>query len=427
MTSDASSGAATAGLSEVTGLQVGEPLETLNTGERAGFNTSRHLANAREQARQRHYEDFLIVDADAHHYEIESWPDIVKYIEDPVLRYRAEGGAQAGTRKGTHHTLLLGPALDQSNSGRLVRYPRRHLEEGGGDGTPRDVTLIRREMNSIGIDYQVVFPTPMLELGMHPDTRIEPALSWAYTRWMTEEIMPHEPHIKTMVYLPFNNPEAALRAVETFGDRPGVVGFMVTNARYKAVHDNVYAPVYRALEETGKPLGFHAAIWAQDRMLEGVNRFLSAHALGFVMHSLVHLTNLVINGIPERFPKLKLLFIESGLAWIPFIMQRLDNEYMMRANEAPLLKKLPSEYIRDFYFTTQPMETHNHAALQQTFEMINAKDQLLFASDYPHWDFDLPSTIYDLPFLNEQEKRAILGGNAAKLFGLDNTKFGDAE
>ena len=53
-----------------------------------------------------------------------------------------------------------------------------------------------------------------------------------------------------------------------------------------------------------------------------------------------------------------------------------------------------------------------------TFRMINAETQLLYSSDYPHWDFDLPSTIYDLPFLSESAKRNILGGNAARVFGL---------
>ena len=50
--------------------------------------------------------------------------------------------------------------------------------------------------------------------------------------------------------------------------------------------------------------------------------------------------------------------------------------------------------------------------------LIKAETQLLYSSDYPHWDFDLPSTIYDLPFLNEQAKRNILGGNAIRLFNL---------
>jgi hypothetical protein len=61
----------------------------------------------------------------------------------------------------------------------------------------------------------------------------------------------------------------------------------------------------------------------------------------------------------------------------------------------------------------------NHSMLQETFKMINAETQLLYASDYPHWDMDLPSTIYDLPFLSPQAKRNILGESARKLFKLD--------
>jgi len=194
---------------------------------------------------------------------------------------------------------------------------------------------------------------------------------------------------------------------------------MVTSARYKPVHDNVYMPIYRALEERGLPLGFHAIYHAQERMFEGMNRFLSVHALGFIFYNMVHLTNLVINGIPERFPGLKVLWIESGLAWIPFMMQRLDNEYLMRTSEAPLLKKKPSEYMREnFYYTTQPMEYDDLEALQMTMKMINAETQLLFASDFPHWDFNLPSTVYDLPFLSEHAKRRILGENARDLFRM---------
>ena len=167
------------------------------------------------------------------------------------------------------------------------------------------------------------------------------------------------------------------------------------------------------------PLCFHAIYHQQERMFEGMNKFLSVHALGFIFYNLVHITNIVVNGIPERFPKLKLLWIESGLAWIPFLMQRLDNEYLMRSSEAPLLKKLPSEYMRDMYYTTQPIENNDLELLELTLKKINAETQLLFSSDYPHWDFNLPSTIYDLPFLTDDAKRRILGTNAWDLFQLD--------
>jgi predicted TIM-barrel fold metal-dependent hydrolase len=143
------------------------------------------------------------------------------------------------------------------------------------------------------------------------------------------------------------------------------------------------------------------------------------HAISFVHYNLVHMTNWVINGLPERFPKLKMLWIESGLAWLPFLMQRLDAEYMMRSSEAPLLRKLPSEYMTEMYYSSQPLERSNMKLTESTFEAIRAETQLLFSTDWPHWDFDLPASITTLPFLSEEAKRNILGFNAARLFDLE--------
>jgi predicted TIM-barrel fold metal-dependent hydrolase len=100
-------------------------------------------------------------------------------------------------------------------------------------------------------------------------------------------------------------------------------------------------------------------------------------------------------------------------------MQRLDHTYLMRSSEAPLLKKLPSEYMKEMYYTCQPLETDHPKAVELTFEMINAKTQLMYASDWPHYDFDAPSVIWDLPFLDEEAKRNILGLNAQRVFNFD--------
>jgi predicted TIM-barrel fold metal-dependent hydrolase len=150
------------------------------------------------------------------------------------------------------------------------------------------------------------------------------------------------------------------------------------------------------------------------------NRFISVHALGFMWFNMVHMTNWVVNGLPERFPRLKVMWVESGLTWAYGLMQRLDHSYMMRTSDCPSLKRKPSEYMREMFYSTQPMEKPDDPSiLEATFKMINAETQLVWSSDYPHWDFDLPSVIYDLPFLSEQAKRNILGGNAARLLGLD--------
>lgn len=390
-------------------------VRSVRVGER--YDTREALKNAKEQAARRGFDRFLIVDCDAHHYETESWADIIGYIDDPVIRQEALGGV---TRVTGQTPLLPGQLGNQDLAGRVVRYGMRRLEEWRDEGDQRDTVIVKRAMRMMGIDYQIVFPTPMLNLGLHPVPSVEVALARAYTRWMSEHMLAGNDGIRTMVYLPFNDPEASVKMVEDFGDSPGVVGFMVTSVRYKPVWHNDYAPLYRAIEETGKPLGFHAAFnWVGDRMFEQLNRFLSVHALAFSFFNVVHLTNWVVNGLPERFPKLKVLWIESGLAWVPFVMQRLDHEFVLRSSECPLLQRKPSEYIREMYFTSQPLEVPDDpSVLAATFEMINAPQQLLYASDYPHWDFDVPARIYDLPFLGEQAKRNILGANAARLFGL---------
>jgi predicted TIM-barrel fold metal-dependent hydrolase len=382
-----------------------------------GFDTRTALRNAARQAAERGFDRFTIVDVDAHHYESESWAEIAEYIESPVIRDQARGG---GVLKLTGSPSLIPSNVgNQDQSGRVIRYGARGQERWEEEGEQRDVVLIRRAMEMLGIDYQIVFPTPMLNLGLHPQPEIEVAVARAYARWMSERVLSAHDSIRTMLYLPFNDPEAALSIVEDFGDLPGVVGYMVTAARFRPIHHNSYLPLYRAIEEQGRPLGFHAGYnWQGDRSFELLNRFISVHALGFCFHNMVNLTNWVINGLPVRFPGLDVIWIESGLAWLPFLMQRLDHEFAMRSSEAPLLDRMPSDYIRQMYFTSQPIEVTDLGALETTFRMIDAPRRLLYSSDYPHWDFDVPARLYDLPFLAEAEKRAILGGNAQALFGL---------
>jgi predicted TIM-barrel fold metal-dependent hydrolase len=377
------------------------------------FETSKLLKNARIQAEKRDYKDFLIVDVDSHHYETEHLGDILKYVDDPTIRQLASGKASVG-RSG----LMPGQLGFQDMGGRIPRYTKRRTEKTPNE-PHRDVSLAKYWMDAMGVDIACLFPTAMLHLGLHPQVEMEVSLARAYNRWVTEKVLAEQPRLCSMLYLPLNSPDDALKIIEEFGDKKGVVGFMVTSSRYRPVHDNAFMKVYAALEERRLPLSFHAGYNWPAQAMSQLNRFISVHALGFTFFNIIHLTNWVINGLPERFPNLKVIWIESGLAWVPFLMQRLDNEYMMRTSEAPLLKRKPSDYMREMYFSSQPMEmVNNKSMLEETFKMINAETQLLYSSDYPHWDMDLPSTIYDLPFLNETAKRNILGENARRLFNL---------
>jgi len=377
------------------------------------FDQGRVLANAREQAIKRRYEDLFIVDVDAHHYESDHYDEILTYIEDPIfrneIRYQGWGRNGVMSPDGTY----------QNMGGRIARLTGRDKEK-APPGQHRDITLTKRWMDAMGIDSICLFPTPMLTLGAVPRREVEVGISRAYNRWLIERVLAHETRIRSMLYLPFNDPAASVKMVEDFGDKKGVIGFMVTAPHRRGVFENEYMRLYAMLEERNLPIAFHGSYTWHEQTFATFNRFISVHALGFAFFNMTHMTNWVINALPERFPKLKVVWIESGLAWIPFVMQRLDSEYMMRSSEAPGLKRRPSEYMRDMFFTSQPMEmVENREALEVTLKMIKAETQLLYASDYPHWDMDLPSTIYDLPFLSEQAKRNILGENARRLFNLE--------
>jgi uncharacterized protein len=378
------------------------------------FDTRTLLQHAEAQARQRRYEDFFIADVDGHHFETLSYAEIVDYIDDPVMRDQVKYQGYGGSG-------ITGPSgFYQNMAGRVTRKDGLRPEP-LAPGEQRDITLTKRWMDAIGIDQLCLFPTPMLGLGLTPRPEVEAVLSRAYNRWLCERVLAEEPRIKSSLYLPINDPEATYQTVKDFGGKKGVIGFTICSPHYKATYDNAYVKTYALIEEMGLPLVYHGAFaWGQDQSISLCNRFIAVHALGFAWFNILHMTNWLCNGMPERFPKLKTIWIESGLAWIPFLMQRLDNEWMMRSSEVPLLKRKPSDYMREMYYSTQPMEmVANREALEITFKMINAETQLMYASDYPHWDMDLPSTIYDLPFLSETAKRNILGGNAKRVFNLE--------
>jgi len=380
------------------------------------FDTRTLLAHANAQAVQRKYEDFFIADVDGHHWEALSFPQIAEFIEDPVLRqqakYQGYGGSGITAPTGSYQEL----------SGRITRQDGRR-KEALAPNQQRDLTLTRRWMDAMGIDTVCLFPTPMLGLPFTPRPEVEAAMARAYNRWLIETVLAEEPRIRSSLYLPMSDPDAALRMVEDFGDKRGVVGFTIISSAQKPVCDNIYVKIYGAIQERNLPLVFHAGLmWGGHPSFTLCRRFMAVHALSFSFSNILHMTNWLCNGMPERFPRLKTVWIESGLAWIPFLMQRLDNEYMMRSSEVPLLKRKPSDYMREMFYSSQPMEAvDNREAIELTFKMMNAETQLMYASDYPHWDMDLPSVIYDLPFLTDKAKRNILGGNAQRAFNLEPT------
>lgn len=364
------------------------------------------MDNALISARERKYYDFPIVDSDAHHLDVLT--ELTEWFDEP---WRS-------SVRNTEHFFMIPRDMGCRYVGGRLR--RAKYKRPVGEVLPEIVWWFKETQKKMGIDYSIIFPGDLLSLGLHPQEDFEVAAARAYARWMTECVLPHDKTLRTMLYLPFNSPEASYELVNKYAGTPGVAGFMVTCVRHSQGYKNDYMKIYATLEERGIPIGFHTLDHWRERPSELFDSFLACHTIGFPFYNTMQLINVVMNGIPERFPKLKIIFFEAGVAWLPFVMNRLDLAYSMRPSEAPLLKRKPSEYIKDFSFTSQPIEWPDKMEeLEQIFDIIDGKNTLLYASDLPHWDFDLPSSIYDLPFLKEEDKRAILGGNAMKLFGFE--------
>jgi uncharacterized protein len=112
------------------------------------------------------------------------------------------------------------------------------------------------------------------------------------------------------------------------------------------------------------------------------------------------------------------VLIEAGFAWLPALKWRLDKIWNRLQDETPHLKRPPSEYIREHvWITTQPVEEPEpRKHLLDIIEWIGW-DKVLFATDYPHWDFDDPGRALPLPFTDDQRRKLFLD-NARAVYGL---------
>ncbi|WP_431270555.1 amidohydrolase family protein [Dankookia sp. P2] len=180
-----------------------------------------------------------------------------------------------------------------------------------------------------------------------------------------------------------------------------------------------YWPIYEAAAEAGLPVAFHAFGYSGWAMTNGgwpsfYIEEVSEHATSCQNQVI----SLVVEGVFERFPALKVILIECGFAWLPSVGWRLDQAWKSLKSEVPHLTRLPSEQIRQhIWVSTQPMEEPERGAhLLDIMEWVGW-DRILFASDYPHWDFDDARSA--MPGMVPAEKRAaIYGGNARALYGL---------
>jgi predicted TIM-barrel fold metal-dependent hydrolase len=224
------------------------------------------------------------------------------------------------------------------------------------------------------------------------------ANDWSLARWIDGT---RDPRLVSALLAPTAVPQDAVREIARVGAHPGIVEvLLVSNALGKPFGHPVYHPIFDAAQEYDLPIAIHNGgdNWANltHGNAGGIpNTRYEFHTLA-PQSTIVHLASFVTNGVFERFPKLKLLILEAGIAWLPWLMWSLDRHWDSLRRENPLVKRLPSEYIREHVcVSTQPIEMTDDK--NQLIEALQAADGiddvLVFSSDYPHWDTDDPSYV----------------------------------
>lgn len=354
-----------------------------------------------------------IVDTDAHYFEPAS--DIAEYFDEPWRQRVLDSWKDADSMMSS---LFPSSTGDQEVYGR-VRRTELETETGRGLTSPEDVPLA---MEHVGVDKCVLLSHRMLSFArLEGEDARQVVLANGYVDYMLDNVIDPNEDIYTMIPVPYKDPEASVELIDRVADEEGIVGVVfVTPGVEPPLGNRKYDIIYEAAADANLPVVFHGGGASLDYFyINGYEKFIETHTLGFMLNNAAQLTSIVIQGVPEKFPDLDIIFQESGIFWVATMMHRLDAEYMKRQSEAPLLQERPSKYMQEFYYGTQPMEQPaNPKHLEYMFEMIGGPDRLMYTSDYPHWDYDPPSVITKQSFLSDAEKEQILGGNAEEVFGI---------
>ena len=132
-----------------------------------------------------------------------------------------------------------------------------------------------------------------------------------------------------------------------------------------------------------------------------------------------NIVSMLETAVPVRWPDVRFAFMEAGSGWVPWLANRLDKEYIERRREVPLLQERPSHYMRGFFYGTQPIEEPDAANRhRKQFDLFDGENKAMFASDWPHHDFDHPQFFFGLPFARDA-RRKIMGEKRGRFFGLD--------
>jgi len=325
------------------------------------------------------------IDCDVH-IAVPSMQVLIPYLDD----YWREAVVTRGLER--HNLSMTGQA---ANAPIFARPDWRPPE--GAPGTDLE-TLRTHALDAFGTKFAIANCLYGAQALHHED--MAAAFCGAVNDWIAREWLDREPRLRASIVVPVQNPQLCVKEIEKRADDKRFVQVLMPVMGEMTLGRRYYWPIYEAAERHGLPIGIHAG--SSYRYAPTSIGWPSYAFEDYVAQSGAfenQLLSLVAEGVFAKYPALKVVFMESGFAWLPAFLWRANKTWRGVRAETPWVKRAPGEIIRDHVrITLQPVdEPPNREQLDRLIEQIGSDEMLLFSTDFPHWHFDglnaLPDTL----------------------------------
>jgi predicted TIM-barrel fold metal-dependent hydrolase len=354
--------------------------------------------------------DGPIVDTDVHH----TWypHEIADYFPTEWRDYVASDPGYVLPR---FHTPLNAP-----NGGHLLESYE------SGFTTATDYEVIQRVFLDRYPFYRVLLTFNVGQYGSHLNPEFAVAAARAANDWNIDKWLDRDDRFYSVIVVSPGQPEEAAKEIRRVGGHDRLVAVNLSgNVLGRPWGDPIYDPIYRAASEMGLHVALH---WGTgDGPTTGITAAAAGHfgngtifGSQYIQQGMTYIASFVTNGTFERFPELKVIVNEYGVAWLPWLLTELDNHYELMKLESSWVKRWPSEYFRaHIRLATQPLEeSPKPGQLLDLLGLIDGiEDLLCFSTDYPHWTADEPHYVARL--LPKEWHRKIFCDNACDFFGWE--------
>jgi predicted TIM-barrel fold metal-dependent hydrolase len=298
----------------------------------------------------------------------------------------------------------------------------------GGPAGSDPAFTAKQLFDEAGVDLALLLPvmTRGMSNGEHESVLCSASNNWLAATWLDQ--YNHAGRFWGSIRVSAERPDLAVKEIDRWAGHPYFKQVMMAPHTMAPLGNPRYHPIFAAAERHRLPLAIHVNRWHAMYLMTpvGFSSYFLEHQVGYPLLYMPHLLSLLAEGVFEKFPDFKVTLVEGGFTWAPPALWRLDNLWTRHRSEMPLVRRPPSEYVRDHVrFTTQPMdEPLSKTHLARALDLLDAEHTLMFSTDYPHYDFDDPTRI--LRKVPAAIRRRVACDNAIEWFDLPASRLQEA-